>query len=232
MFLEAWPQKIKGSMSHLNIVGGISSLCLLVCMISCDGIVESRTATYEFRFVNETEHDVEYFANLFDISAGDERIHKEYAYVGESPVKSPSEGCFRGVYDRHYWFHSYPEDSVALMRFDDDRCLFYKSDQIEGPQDLQNFEQTLINGGYLQLTYRIDQDLYETAVPCAIFEFRFVNETEHDVEYFATRFQIPSGEERIHEECSRVGELPVKTPSEACFKAVYSRHYWYPSGGA
>ena len=194
-------------------------------MVSCE---EQRsfaapTARYEFRFVNETEHDVEYFASRFEIPSGKERIHEIYAGVSEVPVKSISEACFRGVYDRHYWVHAYPEDSVALIRFDDDRCLFYKSDQIEGPQDLQNFERT----GDLQFTYRIDQELYETAVPCAVFEFRFVNETEHDVEYFGHMFEIPAGEERSREELTYVKELPPQSGSQYCLKSIYKRHYWF-----
>ena len=54
------------------------------------------------------------------------------------------------------------QEAVGLILFDDDRCILYESDQVEGAQDLQNFERT----GDLQFTYRIDQELYEAAVPC------------------------------------------------------------------
>ena len=55
-----------------------------------------------------------------------------------------------------------PEEAVGLILFDDNRCILYESDQVEGLQDLQNFERT----GDLQFTYRIDQELYNKAVPC------------------------------------------------------------------
>ena len=66
-------------MSYFNI-GGLSSLCLFACMVSCtDGIttVESPMATFEYRFVNETEHDVEYFGHMFEIPAGEERSRED-----------------------------------------------------------------------------------------------------------------------------------------------------------
>ena len=116
----------------------------------------------EFRFVNETGHDVEYFATRFQIPSGEERIHEECSRVGELPVKSPSEDCFKAVYRRHYWYHAPPEQAVGLILFDDNRCILYESDQVEGLQDLQNFERT----GDLQFTHHLNQELYNKAVPC------------------------------------------------------------------
>ena len=127
-------------------------ICLLFCMASCGEkgpikvLEEWPLMAINYRFVNETEHDVEYFGELFDIPAGQERIHREEQYVEpgtlavEIEIEDVGEGCFRGIYNAHYFYHAFPEDSVALIRFDDDLCLFYKSDQDRRAQDFQNFE--------------------------------------------------------------------------------------------